>query len=235
MIVSPGATNVSIDVQIVNDSGIAVTGLLAANWPAVKVIYGANEATLVLSDLSDPDDDHADGGVLERSGGGWYRLDLPDAPFAAAIGQVVVCGEASGKHVIAPPIQVKDIVPATILPIVSVMQDDGKLTKVRTEAYQDSGFTHVFAIVDRNGDPVDLSGKSIVYTAYRTLGTTDFQLTTADGEITVGGADNNQVTVTSDNSNTGTAGEYKFNLRNMTDDTMLARGTLLIAAEQPGT
>lgn len=101
-----GATDTTIDVQIVDDTGLPVIGLAAAQWPTVKYSKGTGaDATISLSDLSALTDAHSDGGVYER-GEGVYRLDLPDAVASAACPKVTVRGETTDKRVIAPALQV---------------------------------------------------------------------------------------------------------------------------------
>jgi hypothetical protein len=106
MIIAPGTTSQSIDVQIVDDTGLAVTGLVASSFPAVSWSLGGNTAatSITLSDLALITTAYSSGGVKERSGG-YYRLDLPNAAIATT-GTVKLIGEASGKHLIAEPIVV---------------------------------------------------------------------------------------------------------------------------------
>ncbi|HEY0983766.1 MULTISPECIES: hypothetical protein [unclassified Schlesneria] len=107
MIFDSGATNQSIDVQIVDDSGLPVTGLLAAGFPTLKYSTAGAHADVTfpaLTDLAAITTGYTSGGVKER-GEGVYRLDLPDAIFAAA-GQVRIRGEASGKHLIVDTIEI---------------------------------------------------------------------------------------------------------------------------------
>lgn len=106
MFLVPGSTSVSIDIQIVDDSGLAVTGLVAATMPAIT--YSLQNATaavaISLSDLAAITTAWTSGGVKERSGG-VYRLDLPNA-IGAGIGFARILGDASGKHLIQlEPIQ----------------------------------------------------------------------------------------------------------------------------------
>ena len=104
MIVAPGATSVTLTVQIVDDSGSGVTGLAAAAWPATYYQRAGESlpAAITLSDLAAQNSAYSSGGVKELTGG-YYRLDVPDAAFATA-SRVRVIGEASGKHVIYPVI-----------------------------------------------------------------------------------------------------------------------------------
>ena len=107
MIFDRGTTSQSVDIQIVDDAGLPVTGLLAAGLPSLKYsIAGANADVSFpsLSDLATLTTGHAAGGVKER-GEGVYRLDLPNTIFTAA-GHVKIRGEATGKHVIVDLIEV---------------------------------------------------------------------------------------------------------------------------------
>lgn len=130
----------------------------------------------------------------------------------------------------------KEVVTGTLqlvtTPIVTTVSDDGEIESITIVAYQHAALGYTFIIVDGDGDAIDLSGKSISFSAYRYPGQDNaFVLTTGDGEITVGGDDDNQVIVAKDDSVTEIAGDYRFNLRNTTDDTLLSRGVLLIVAE----
>jgi hypothetical protein len=101
-----GAARQSLDVLLVDDAGLPLTGLVAATFPAVRWSRaGAHpDQALALWDLPSLTAAWSDGGVRER-GGGRYRLDLPDAVFEAQ-GEVSVRGEAGGKHLLAPWIEV---------------------------------------------------------------------------------------------------------------------------------
>jgi hypothetical protein len=106
MIVPTEATGQSVDVQVADDSGLGVTGLIAGTFPVVKYsLAGANaDVTVSLSNLSALTDPWTSGGLKER-GGGFYRLDLPDTAWATA-GRVTVRGEASGQHLLCPAFDV---------------------------------------------------------------------------------------------------------------------------------
>ena len=115
-----------------------------------------------------------------------------------------------------------------VLPL-SVTVSAGAVSEPELVAYQNHGFTFTFAIVDSNGEPVDLSAKDVAFVAYTSPRanqyTTVFERTTAAG-IIVSGADNNQVTVTGDGTHTATSRKLNYLLRNTTDDKILAVGTL---------
>jgi hypothetical protein len=95
-------------------------------------------------------------------------------------------------------------------------------------AYQFAAFAgYTWVIVDSEGEPVDLSGKSIVLQAYDPNDVAT-QLWTETGSV--GGDDNNQVTINGDDSNTGEAGAFRYVMRNTTDDSVIAKGVLTIVA-----
>src|SRR4051794_76191 len=101
MLVQAGATSQSIDVQIVDDTGLPVTGLIASTFPATSYSRNANVAatSISLSDLSLITTAWTSGGIKERSGG-FYRLDLPDAALVTA-GEITLIAEATGKRLLA--------------------------------------------------------------------------------------------------------------------------------------
>lgn len=102
------ATSQSVDVLIVDDTGLPTTGLVAATMPTLTYSLAGANADVVfpaLSDLALITTAYASGGVKER-GNGRYRLDVPDAVFTTA-GQVTIRGEAAGKRVIVPLIDVQ--------------------------------------------------------------------------------------------------------------------------------
>ena len=108
MIITAGASP-TVDLQIVDDSGLPVTGLVAATFPTlVGSVAGANADTAfpALSDLASLTAAYVSGGVKER-GGGVYRVDCPTALSATAGTTSKVRGEATGKHVICEPISVQ--------------------------------------------------------------------------------------------------------------------------------
>lgn len=107
MTIPPGATSQSIDIQIVDDTGVEVTGLVAATLPALSYSKGNNvaAASISLSDLALITTAWTSGGVKERANG-VYRLDLPDAVVSTAA-KVTLIGGSTNKRLIAAPIDVQ--------------------------------------------------------------------------------------------------------------------------------
>jgi len=128
MIVAPGSTDVMVDVQIVDDDGQPLLGLVAATFPSLSFSTGTNVAavSITLSDLALITTAHTDGGVKERSAG-FYRLDLPDAAVAS-LGTTKLIGDSAGKHVLHEPISVVNISsPGSGARVVTVTVNDGAL------------------------------------------------------------------------------------------------------------
>lgn len=103
-----GSTSVSFDVTFVDDSGLPLTGKVAADFPSlIYSVAGANAdvAFPALTDLASLTTAWVAGGVKER-GNGVYRVDAPNAMFATVGTKVKLRGEATGKHVLFPLIDV---------------------------------------------------------------------------------------------------------------------------------
>lgn len=108
-IFAPGTIGIRLLVQITDDQGLGVTGLVAATFPAVH-LQRAGEAAIsvTLADLAAEDSAWSSGGLKElSSAGGWYRLDAPDSLAATANECARLVGEASGKHLFCEPVQVE--------------------------------------------------------------------------------------------------------------------------------
>lgn len=105
MILPPGSTSISIQVQIVDDTGLPVTGLVAATFPATYYIKAQQAPVAInLTDLAQLTSAYSSGGIKEIAGG-YYRLDVPDAAFTVA-SRVRVYAEQTNKRLIYPPITV---------------------------------------------------------------------------------------------------------------------------------
>ncbi|MFZ5829123.1 MAG: hypothetical protein ACOY3P_03510 [Planctomycetota bacterium] len=133
-----------------------------------------------------------------------------------------------------------DWAPDDVTPIVSGVADSinpitlnvlptalGALPDVAIEQYQHARFgPHAIpCAVAQTGD----SHTMLVYAPGEK--TAAWSYTTAAGEISVGGDGNKTVTVTADDTYTEEPGSYRWVLRNTTDDTVAARGSLVIVAE----
>ncbi len=89
----------------------------------------------------------------------------------------------------------------------------------------------VFTCVDENGTAINLSGATLELNVFDISNTTIFDLTTGASEITIGGASNNVVTCTFTSTETGTAGNFRYELRQLgATNRPLARGPFIIHA-----
>lgn len=97
-----GATDKRVTFFVGDDSGLPVTGLVAATLPTLTLSTpGVADVTDTLSDLASLTATHADWGVYER-GQGYYDLCIPDLDD----GEWQLRGEATDKRVICAKIQV---------------------------------------------------------------------------------------------------------------------------------
>jgi hypothetical protein len=111
MDIPPGTTSFTLDVQAVDDTGAPLTGKVAADFPALEYSLGsrtANAAFPALSDLASLTAAHTPGGVKEK-GGGWYRLDCPDAMVATDGTHPRIIGEAADFHLLHDSLSVSGV------------------------------------------------------------------------------------------------------------------------------
>ena len=84
-------------------SGAALTGKVAADF-ALSYRRDGAAVSIALSNLTALTDAHSDGGIKEV-GNGEYRLDVPDAAFAAGASKVTIGGTVDGGVVLGYPIE----------------------------------------------------------------------------------------------------------------------------------
>lgn len=117
---------------------------------------------------------------------------------------------------------------------ISVTVSSGQVSDSNITVYQGAAFgPFVFTITDDNGDAVDLGSSALKLSVYAPEDTSSalWSITSGEGKLTVGGASNNQVTASDDDTNTGTAGVYRYVLWDTTTDAVRARGVLTIEEE----
>jgi hypothetical protein len=138
-VIAPDSVNQSTIVRIVNSStGLPETGVTQAT-AGLAFNYRREGGVVVsiasLSDLSALDDTHADGGLL-HVGDGYYRLDVPDAAWAAGAAGVLITGTATGMVVIGA------YHPLDALVADPVSLTDGAITaaKIAAEAFSAAKF-----------------------------------------------------------------------------------------------
>lgn len=111
----------------------------------------------------------------------------------------------------------------TINPVTSVVSP-GYVKPVEITAYRGESKTWVFIIVDEDGDPVDESGDDLQFYVTDIYGNPAF-----DVAGSVGGGDDNQITVTASQANLATAGRYVYALVNEDENKLRARGPLRVS------
>jgi hypothetical protein len=97
----------------------------------------------------------------------------------------------------------------------------GQDVEITTDLHEK--FVLIFAVLDNNDDPVDLTGKSLVFSIRTTeSGTATETLTTAAGTITI-----NTSVVTMSKTLSVSSDVYFHDLLNVTDDKTIMDGKLL--------
>lgn len=182
---------------------------------AAKIASNAIDADAIASDAF---------GALELAAGA--AAEIADAIWDEALSGHAGVGTA-GKALDTA----SDIVAVTPL---SATVSAGAVSENSITQYRNAAFgPYVFTIVDDEDTPVDLSDCDLSFVVYDFTDpdTALWTLTSADGDVTAGGANDNQVTVSDDDMNTGTAGIYRYVLWDTTNDLVRARGTLTIETE----
>lgn len=97
MLIQPGATSVSLYVELVDDAGAPLSGRVAADFPPTYyVIHRQTPIQINLADLSAPNAGFTPSGVVEAvAGSALYRLDVPNEAWAGAW-RVTVFGATTG-------------------------------------------------------------------------------------------------------------------------------------------
>ena len=124
----------------------------------------------------------------------------------------------------------------TIVPIVSIV-GAGAVTDETITLYQGGAFKagtgdpFTVTITDSNDTAVNLSGKTVKFVVHAIGSTTNLWQVTCS----VTGTNNNIVNITQADTNTQTAGTFRYVIWNTTDDVVVGRGTLIIEAEAQAT
>ncbi len=121
-----------------------------------------------------------------------------------------------------------------ILPLQSTIDDSGRVSSNYLTAYQFAKIEATFSVVDSDDDPVDLSGVTLALTAWEkdTPATVVITLRSDGGspELSVGGADDNQVTIDGSATHTAEAKQYDWELWDLDNERIVAVGTLTVEA-----
>lgn len=98
---------------------------------------------------------------------------------------------------------------ATITPLTGTVAVGGVSSSGTVRAYRYCPLgTYVSAIVDSTGAPVDIRGTLKLIASKTTTPATTFILTSDDGELSVGGTDNNQLNISAPANKTAIAGKF---------------------------
>lgn len=105
-----GATNVSVVVRIIDSTDGTPETAVEHNTAGIDFDYrreGAANTPISTVALAALTTAHTDGG-FEHIGRGYYRLDVPDAAFAAGASGVMIHGEVTGMIVLGVYVELLD-------------------------------------------------------------------------------------------------------------------------------
>lgn len=170
---------------------------LLAFEPSAMYVLGGMEVLPPDANVTHISGDSAAAGVRAAIGMAAANLDTQLADLSGDIGDVNV----------------------TVTPL-AVTVSAGEVSGVDLVAYQYCGFSFLLTITDDNGDPIDLSGKTVSLVIHDLESPTAevFELTTGAG-LTVVGASHNQVSVAADSTHTQSAGVFRWFMRDITTPT----------------
>jgi len=226
---------------ILEDCTLSVTSTHADNTGNTQGVWAKEDATVTLrnctiitSDAGDPGGDEYD--LIQEDNATLFvdpatvRYDSTKTsgtittPVATDVAAILVdtaeIGTAGAGLTAAPW-------GGTVTPLSSTVSA-GAVSDSNLTVYQHAALgVYVWTITDSDGDAVSLAGDTIKLQVYDPSDPAT-QLWSVTG--TVGGDSNNQVTIDEDDTNTATAGAYRYVMRNTTDDTVIAQGVLTIVA-----
>ena len=222
--------NASWDAEVeskVNDALVAIhlDHLLAVNYdPASK----PGVATALLNELI----------VDDGTGVSQYSISaLENGPSGSGSSPAVIADavwdELQAGHVIAGSFGLfldskVSSAGGTIVPI--QMTVSGRFGSALITLIQGESPNVVIVFTDENNDPVDITGVDLALAVFDLEGTATevWRWTSADGELTAGGASNNELTLTGDGTNTTIADRWDYTLWDLTNDAPLGIGVLRI-------
>lgn len=112
MRVAAGSVDQSVVIRIVDDvAGTPEEGVTSASGGLALWYWrmGGVVTALTESDLAAIDSAHADGGI-KHADDGYYRVDIPDAAFAANAARVTIGGTVTGMVVIGVVVEIGPVV-----------------------------------------------------------------------------------------------------------------------------
>ncbi len=149
----------------------------------------------------------------------------------------------TGTELGNPFLLAETLVHVTVTPAQANSSNPRYSTKKMANLAQGSAPLDVWTFEDGAGDPIDLSGKTVrlVFATVTDIGDDDdedtndpiddtltgaFKYETSGDGLTVGGDDDNQVTLQHDSEKLDTPGHYKFFWWNISDKIMLCKGSV---------
>ena len=105
-----GATDVSVVIRIIDSTDFTPETAVEHNTAGIDLQYrreGAASTAITEVALAALTTAHTDGGI-EHIGNGYYRLDVPDAAFAAGASGVMIHGTVTGMIVIGIYVELVD-------------------------------------------------------------------------------------------------------------------------------
>lgn len=132
MLIKAGSADKSVIIRIVDSTDGTPEEGVTSITAGIALWYrreGATKTAISLSDLTALDDAHSDGGILHIDDG-YYRLDLPDAAFAAGVDGVQIGGTVTDMVVIGTYVQLVGYDPRTELTATRLAYLDAAVSSV---------------------------------------------------------------------------------------------------------
>ena len=184
---------------------------------------------LVLADTGELQTDWADGGrldmLLDTAVGGGDATAANQTAIIDHLIDIKGTGFAADTHSL-PQCLTASLASLAVYTVTVETTTIGEAAEVNIIQYQHAAFASTSITADESQ-----AGDSHTLVVYEPDGTAAlWQLTTGNGQISVGGSGNRTITISADDTNMGTAGVFRYALRNTTDDVVVCEGSLTIKA-----
>jgi hypothetical protein len=156
---------------------------------------------------------------------GRYRVLLTATERTCEVGVLDGYSDTSGVVIVPHSTAIQDTTVGPTLNLSRTTVGESPEVNITQYQYAQFGAVSITAETAQTGD----SHAFLVYDP-RDPTTVSWSLTTAGGEISVGGSDGKTVTLIDTDAHMGTAGTFAYILRNTTDDTTVCVGALTIVA-----
>lgn len=224
------ATAIAARTQLIPDTPADETTLLA-----VKSVSESVDSKLTAQRASRLDAVAQTGDNMGISNDGRTVVESATASALATYDSSTRAEAISDKNEIIARVDASRIVmvPSTSIVVGEYFTSLGVQGRDLSIAQHASG-VFLFAVEDGNGDPVNLSGKSVRFVVHDAQDMVVFQTDTGGAGVSVTGDDDNYIVVVVGGDNTATAGEYFFKLWNITNNDLLGTGDFVIKAAPIG-